>query len=189
MPRGLERRRRESQTSPGLRQLASSCLRLCGHVLRPGHTCKDLPTSRVCACSSCPPGRSGCAWARRRSRSGMPLRGGGNPRRGGSNSGGRAEALPGRGPLPAMMLQSQRCSTSAVTRACMLAKNTDAQEPCTWPGQHWAGGSMGQQEVLSKTRMQWAQQKTQDLPASERAQPRRRKARRTECTEDGQVPC
>ena len=52
---------------------------------------------------------------------------------GGGKSGGRAEALPGRGPLPAMMLQSQHCSTSAVTRACMLTKNTDAQEPCTWP--------------------------------------------------------
>ena len=55
---------------------------------------------------------------------------------GGGKSGGRAEALPGRGPLPAMMLQSQHCSTSAATRACMLAKNTDAQEPCTWPEQH-----------------------------------------------------
>ena len=47
---------------------------------------------------------------------------------GGGKSGGRAAALPGRGPLPAMLLQRQQPSRSAVTQACMLAKKRNAEE-------------------------------------------------------------
>ena len=82
VPRGLERRGRESQASADLRQLRSSCLRLWRHVLRPGHTRTDLRLSRVRACSSCPPRCCGCSWRRDLSRSGMPLRCCGNPCRG-----------------------------------------------------------------------------------------------------------
>ena len=86
---------------------------------------------------------------------------------GGGKSGGRAEALPGRGPLPAMMLQSQHCSTSAVTRACMLTKNTDAQEPCTWPEQHSAGGSRGSKKCSPRQACsRHSKKETQDLPTS-----------------------
>ena len=102
---------------------------------------------------------------------------------GGGKSGGRGAALPGCGPLPAMLLESHHSCRSAVTQACMLTKNTDAQEACTWPEHRRAGASRSSKSCDARQACTRHKEK-KDLPTSARAQPRRRKARHTEWKED-----